>query len=90
MVARGYRQLVIDAATTVGIAVDQHDNMLEGNSRQHVIEAMNVLCHQVTVTVEGIVMCTHRCIAPNTQVRHAGSSGEGLSRHSDDIEAILH
>ena len=89
MIARGDRQLVIDATATIGIAVDQHDDVLERHTREHVIQAMDVLCHQVAVAVESVIMGTHGSCAPPSKMRHTGATGQRLGSNGDNVEAIL-
>ena len=89
MIAGGDGELVVDAPAAVGVAVDQDDDVLEGHARQHVIEAVDVLRHQVTVAVEGVVVGADGRGAPPSQVRHAGAAGERLGSHGNDVEAVL-
>ena len=89
MVAGGDGELVVDATAAVGVAVDQDDDVLEGNARQHVVEAVDVLRHQVAVAVEGVVVGAHGSGAPPSQVRHAGAAGERLGSDGNDVEAVL-
>ncbi len=89
MVAGGDSNLVVDAPAAVGVAVDQDDDVLEGDPREHVVEAVDVLRHQVTVAVEGVVVGAHGGGAPPSQVGHAGAAGQGLGSDGNDVEAVL-
>ncbi len=89
MVAGGDGELVVDAPAAIGVAVDQDDDVLEGDAREHVVEAVDVLRHQVAVAVEGVVVGAHGGGAPQSQVGHAGAAGERLGSDGNDVEAVL-
>ena len=76
VIAGGDSQLVIDAAATIGVTIDQHDDVLEGHARQHIIQAVNVLGHQVAVAIERVVVGANGCRAPAPQVWHTRSASE--------------
>ena len=65
--------LVVDAASAIDVAVDKHDDMFEGHSGKHVVEAVYVLCHQVALAVEGVVVRAYGCEVPALPMWHTGS-----------------
>ena len=89
VVAGGDHHLVVDATATVGVAVDQHDDVLKGDTRQQVIEVVDVARGEVTVAVEGVVVGADGSAAPTAQVRHAGAALKRLGSDSHHVEAVL-
>ena len=73
----------------VGVAVHQNDDMLEGHARQEVVEAVDVLCHQIAVGIERVVVGACRGAAPAAFVGHRRAALQRLCRDGDDVEAAL-
>ena len=70
MVAGGNGELVVNATSAIRAAIDQHDDMFEGNATEQVVNAMHLTGHEIAIRIKRIIMGTSRCLSPNSKMRN--------------------